>query len=345
MKKLGLYLHIPFCVRKCDYCDFYSITDLSLIEAYTEAVVRNIKNYDYKYDTVYFGGGTPSLLTPLQIGQIIEAANPEKNAEITIECNPQSASGDYFSDILKTGINRLSIGVQSFDDETLRKLGRLHNSETAVQTVFAAYDAGFENISIDLMLGVSDSKTDFDTVNKLPIKHISAYILKIEDNTPFGIDKTLSFPDEDRVCDSYLELVEKLSVFGFCQYEISNFCVPGYECKHNLKYWNCEEYLGIGPAAHSYLNGKRFAALHEIKNFIISQLQSTYITDETPGGIDERLMLGIRLTQKGINITECKTKNMQQYIDAGMLRRRDNIITLTPKGALISNSIISDLLC
>jgi oxygen-independent coproporphyrinogen-3 oxidase len=340
MKKIGLYVHVPFCEKKCGYCDFYSITDLSLLEDYVKAVIHNIK--DYHYDTLYFGGGTPSLLTPSQIGRIIKAANPENNAEITIECNPQSAGGDYFNELRSTGVNRLSIGVQSFDDDTLRKLGRLHDAKTAVQTVFAAHKVGFDNISIDLMLGVSDRKPDFDTIKKLPIKHISAYILKIEDETPFGVDKTLSFPDEDIVCDEYLEFVSKI---GFFQYEISNFCVPGYECKHNLKYWNCEEYFGIGPAAHSFLNGKRFAVPRDIKSFISSKLQPTYITDETPGGKDERLMLGLRLIQKGINITDCKTQNIQKYIDAGMLRRDANIITLTPRGALISNSIITDLLC
>ncbi|MDR0943284.1 MAG: radical SAM family heme chaperone HemW [Ruminococcus sp.] len=340
MKKIGLYVHVPFCVRKCGYCDFYSITELSLIDDYVKAVIRNIK--DYQYDTVYFGGGTPSMLTASQIGRIIEAASPVSDAEITIECNPQSSGGDYFRELRDTGVNRLSIGLQSFDDETLRKLGRLHDSQTAVQTVFEAHDAGYENISIDLMLGVSNIRPDFDTINNLPIKHVSAYILKIEDNTPFGNDKTLSFPDEDEVCDEYLETVKKLD---FPQYEISNFAKIGYECKHNLKYWNCEEYFGIGPAAHSYLNGKRFAVLRDIKSFINSQLQPTYITDENPGGIDEKLMLGLRLTQKGINVADCKSENLQRYIDAGMLRRSENIITLTPRGALISNSIITDLLC
>jgi oxygen-independent coproporphyrinogen-3 oxidase len=343
MKKLGLYVHIPFCVKKCGYCDFYSITDLSLIEDYVEAVIRNIKNYSYNYDTVYFGGGTPSLLTPSQIGRIIEAASPEKDAEITIECNPQSSDGNYFYELRKTGVNRLSNGVQSFDDDTLKKLGRLHSAETAVQTVFAAHKVGFENISIDLILGVSDCKPDFDTINNLPIKHISAYILKIEDETPFGTDKNLSFPDEDKVCDEYLEIVSKI---GFPQYEISNFAKTGYECKHNLKYWNCEEYLGIGPAAHSYLNGKRFAVPRDIKSFISPKLQPIYITDENPGGIDEKLMLGIRL-MKGVEVVKYPgiIERAEPFLKSDMLKLNSGRLCLTPKGALISNSIITDLLC
>jgi oxygen-independent coproporphyrinogen-3 oxidase len=344
MKKIGLYVHIPFCVRKCGYCDFYSITDLSLIEEYTKAIIRNIKGG--QYDTVYFGGGTPSLLTPSQIGRIIEAASPEKNAEITIECNPQSADNGFLRELRDTGVNRLSIGVQSFDDNTLKKLGRLHDAKTAVQTVFAAEKAGFDNISIDLMLGVSDAKPDFATVKMLPIKHISAYILKIEDNTPFGIDKSLSFPDEDKVCDSYLETVSTLSKLGFGQYEISNFAKAEYECKHNLKYWNCDEYLGIGPAAHSYLNGKRFAVPRDIKSFINSPLQPTYITDDNPGGIEERLMLGLRL-MKGIETDKYPgiIKRAEPFIKAGMLTLNAGRLSLTPAGALISNSIIADLLC
>jgi oxygen-independent coproporphyrinogen-3 oxidase len=340
-----LYIHVPFCARKCLYCDFYSITDRSLTDEYVNAVIRNIKNYaETGFDTLYFGGGTPSLLTASQIAAIIDTASPEKGAEISIECNPQSGDAEYFHQIRQAGVNRLSIGIQSLDDKTLRKLGRLHDSEAAVKTVFDAYEAGFENISADIMLGVSDTR-EFSEICKLPLKHISAYMLKIEENTPFfGMDN-LNLPDEDSVCDSYLEAVEVFRENGFLQYEISNFAKPGFECKHNLRYWECKEYIGIGPSAHSYYKGKRFAVPRALDSFINSAFQPTLITDENPGGADERLMLGLRLTRKGVNIYECNRENAARYIDAGMLTKNGDIITLTPKGALISNSIIADLIC
>ncbi|MDR0986881.1 MAG: radical SAM family heme chaperone HemW [Ruminococcus sp.] len=331
-----LYIHVPFCVKKCLYCDFYSITDNSLIDDYIKAVIRNIP--DMKFDTLYFGGGTPSLLTASQIAAIIEAANPTTTAEISMECNPQSSGLEYFREIRKAGVNRLSIGIQSLHDETLRKLGRLHDSDTAVKTVYDAYEAGFENISADIMLGVSDTR-DSAKLCKLPLKHISAYMLKVEKNTPFYSMENLNLPDEDSVCDAYLEAVETFRENGFMQYEISNFAKAGYECKHNLGYWECEEYIGIGPSAHSYSGGKRFAVPREINAFIEADTQPTYITDENPGGIDERLMLGLRLMQKGV---VCN-KNVDRYVKAELLRKQGDTIFLTPKGALVSNSIITDL--
>jgi oxygen-independent coproporphyrinogen-3 oxidase len=347
MKTLGLYIHLPFCVRKCLYCDFYSITDLGLIDDYIKAVISNIKNYPgVKYDTIYFGGGTPSLMPASAISEIIEAANPLSGAEISMECNPQSSDSGYFRDIKSAGVNRLSIGIQSLDNKTLKKLGRLHNAETAVKTVYNAYDKGFDNISADIMLGVSDTPIDFYSLSKLPLTHISAYILKIEENTPFFSLDNLNLPEEDSVCDSYLETIEALSESGFYQYEISNFTKPSFECKHNLKYWECKEYLGIGPSAHSYYNGKRFAVPRDIEKFINSQFQQTFITDDNPGGAEEKLMLGIRLTKRGINFGDYPgiESKARRYIDREMLKQSGDNITLTPKGALISNRIISDLI-
>jgi oxygen-independent coproporphyrinogen-3 oxidase len=342
---IGLYVHVPFCVKKCLYCDFYSITDIALAEDYVKAVSRNIRNYpEVAFDTLYFGGGTPSLLTASQIAAIIDSANPVTGAEITMECNPQSSTETYFREIRSAGVNRLSIGIQSLDDNALKKLGRLHNSKTAVKTVQSAYSAGFENISADLMLGVSDKREidKFGEFAKLPLTHISAYMLKIEENTPFYHMENLDLPDEDSVCDSYLEAVEAFREAGFLQYEISNFAKPEFECRHNLKYWECKEYIGVGASAHSYYKGKRFAVPRDISAFIGAEIQPTYVTDDNPGGKDERLMLGLRLMQKGVNVSDCK--NAERYLSAGMLKRSGGIITLTPKGALISNRIIADLL-
>jgi oxygen-independent coproporphyrinogen-3 oxidase len=272
---IGLYIHIPFCRKKCGYCDFYSITDLSFAEKYTEAVVRGIlfykSTYGLRFDSVYFGGGTPSLMTARQIEHMVEAGSPERNAEISMECNPNSVGTQFFSDVKAAGINRASIGIQSLSDGVLKTLGRLHSAAEAEAAIAHAAAAGFDNISVDLMIGVPGQhslKSDIERLSALKntdgkhiIKHISAYILKVEEDTPFADIPAENFPNEDTVSDIYLETVAELEANGFCQYEISNFSIPGFECCHNLKYWECKEYLGIGPAAHSYIDGRRFASI------------------------------------------------------------------------------------
>jgi oxygen-independent coproporphyrinogen-3 oxidase len=355
MNTIGLYIHVPFCVKKCGYCDFYSVTEQSLIDDYVRAVIRNIRAFDYRcgnrFDSVYFGGGTPSLLTAEQIKQIIDTANPIENAEITLECNPGTADSRYFSDIRQSGVNRLSVGVQSLHNAVLQKLGRIHDRTAAIAAIASA-SAVFDNISVDVMLGVSANRRVTDDIADLisipgnHIKHISAYILKIEENTPFAQIPASDFPDEDCVCDSYLNMVNALEQNGYEQYEISNFALPGYESKHNLKYWECKEYLGIGPTAHSYLNSKRFAVLRDINAFIKSDRQSTYITDEHPGSPEERLLLGLRLMKRGVdvNIYPGILKKAEAFIKGGLMTLQGNTLTLTPRGALVSNSIIAGVI-
>lgn len=358
MTPKGLYIHVPFCVRKCPYCDFYSETELSLTEAYTQAVIRNIKQrkaYENKLylDTIYFGGGTPSLLTADQVSRILSAVNIAGNAEITMECNPNSVNAQYLSDIFTAGVNRLSFGIQSLNDDELKSLGRLHDSQTAAEAVRTAYSAGFRNISGDIMLctqgqTMTSLKKTIDGMCELPLTHISAYLLKIEPDTPFGKAEDIYslLPDEDETADMYLFTVNELEKRGFEQYEISNFAKKGCEAVHNTKYWRCEEYYGIGPSAHSFIDGVRRACPKDLKLFIESETQCEFITDENSGTAEERAMLALRLTKEGISLKEYPSaeKAALPLIKAGLLRRENDRIMLTPEGCLVSNEIICRLI-
>lgn len=355
MMNKGLYIHIPFCQRKCRYCDFFSVTDLTLVRDYTHALIRNIKAYGETFDTVYFGGGTPSLLTAGQISDILSAASITANAEISMECNPNSVNKNYFSELRQTGINRLSFGIQSLNGSELHALGRLHDPEEAIAAVENAHSAGFENISADLMPGIPGQTMSSlnDTIERLcllPLTHISAYMLKIEPGTPLAADGKLlqTLPDEDEEAEMYLLTVNLLKENGFAQYEISNFAKAGCKdckCRHNLKYWHCEEYLGIGTGAHSYLNGVRFEVPKNLEDFLKSERQQEVITDNTPGSLSERLMLALRLSE-GFPISEAgeyANKLITAAVPmekAGLLKISGDRIALTPEGFLVSNEII-----
>lgn len=351
----GLYIHIPFCKRKCPYCDFYSVENVGFTEDYTSAVIRNIKAKNISVDTVYFGGGTPSLMTAKQIYSILSAVSSvSNNAEITMECNPCSVDEKYLSEIFSAGVNRLSFGVQSLSDKELSALGRLHNSEMAVNAIKSAYKVGFRNISADIMLATAyqTEKTLAETIEKLsflPINHVSAYMLKIEQGTPYYTSEKIHqlIPDEDETADMYLEAVSMLEKSGFAQYEISNFAQKGYESRHNLKYWRCDEYYGIGPSAHSFINGERKACHPSVESFISDEIQQEYVTDSSGGTLEERVMLGLRLTQEGISfsaVSQEKRARLEMLEKHGLLRINNDKIALTPNGCLVSNEIIAELI-
>ncbi len=345
---------MPFCRRKCLYCDFYSQTDLSLTDSYVKAVVRNIRAANITADTVYFGGGTPSLLSGAQIYDILSAADISADAEISAECNPDSATLQLMRDFRAAGINRLSIGIQSFNDDELKMMGRLHNSRQAAEAIQNAQKAGFENISADLMLGLpyQTEETVRDNIRKLAelnVTHISAYMLKIEENTPLaGCPELVSAAaDDDKSADIYLMAVDMLAENGFGQYEISNFAKTGYECRHNLKYWRCEEYFGTGPSAHSCMNGRRFYVPKDISAYISSPHQQEIISDDAPCTEEEKMMLSLRLAE-GCDISSCKNKD--RIIRAAkpmeahrLLKINGDRIILTPEGFLLSNEIICRL--
>ena len=351
----GLYIHVPFCLSKCPYCDFYSIKyDKEAADSYANAVIRNIRYYGGKFDTVYFGGGTPFLLWE-KICEILNVADITEDAEITVEANPCTVDTKKLNAVRKSGVNRISFGVQSLNDNELKALGRRHDANTAVNAVKIAKDQGFNNISADIMLGIPGQTLEsviqtIQQLSMLPVTHISAYMLKIEENTPFAKAK-LELPDEDEVCSIYLEVTELMGNLGFNQYEISNYAKEGYPCHHNLKYWNCQEYLGIGPAAHSYYNGKRFSVGRDLNAFISSKCQQTVIEDVDPGGHEEYAMLRLRLTD-GLKLSEYKAlggdaeemKRLLSMIPDEYVSTHGDIVSLTPKGFLVSNMIIGRLL-
>lgn len=362
MTGLGIYIHVPFCGKKCAYCDFYSVNwTKAAAEDYTAAVLRNIRHYgdrEQNVDTVYFGGGTPSLLTSAQTGSIIDGIRScfslEDGAEITLEANPCTLDPQKLAELRSIGVNRLSIGVQSMKDSELNTLGRIHTAERAEKAVLDAAAAGFDNISCDLMIALPDQKTDdmrysIERLTALPVQHISAYILKTEKGTPFDCeDIRKRLPDEDGAAELYLEMVRLLEEKGFMQYEVSNFAKKGFESRHNCRYWKCEDYLGIGPAAHSCYKGRRFAAERDLRDFIDSPVQNITVTDESPCGFEESAMLrlrlreGLRLCDAGDRRAELE-KKLPPLIRDGYAESDGERVWLTPKGFLMSNSVIEYL--
>lgn len=273
-----------------------------------------------------------------------------------MECNPESSDFTKLSCYRKAGINRISFGVQSLCDNELVKLGRIHNARTAKDAIYTAYSAGFDNVSADLMLGICEqtletNKITIDELTQLPLTHISAYMLKIEEGTPYykNFSTLDNLPNEDLTADIYLQTINLLKQKGFLQYEISNFAKPGFESRHNLKYWKCKDYYGIGPSAHSCINGKRFAVEKDIHAFISDNIQSTYITEEKANDFFEQAMLKLRLSE-GLNMVEYADEservinNAQPLIRAGLVKHKGNNIVITEKGFLVSNEVICRLL-
>ena len=358
MNSVGLYIHVPFCLSKCPYCDFYSVKyDEHTAKEYIKAVKRNISAYNgVKFDTVYFGGGTPILLWREISGLLTDIGGMiENNAEITVEANPCCTDKESLDSLYKSGVNRISFGLQSSDDNELKALGRRHNAAMGEKAVKLAFNAGIRNISADIMLGITKQTPDSlrETIRRftsLPLTHISAYMLKIEPGTPFAAQR-LKLPDEDGYADIYLETVSLLGQNGFKQYEISNFAKSGFECRHNLKYWRCEEYIGIGPAAHSYYNGKRYAVPRSVAGFIADNLQEAYITENDPADPEEYMMLRLRLSE-GVDINELQrlfgvekaaVLDRLGELPPKLYRRKGDIISLTPEGFLVSNAVIGIL--
>jgi oxygen-independent coproporphyrinogen-3 oxidase len=309
-------------------------------------------------DTVYFGGGTPSLLTAEQISSIISEIRScfalEESAEITLEANPCTLNAEKLAELHKIGINRLSIGVQSMIERELKILGRMHTAERAEQAVLEAARAGFDNISCDLMIALpgqdlASVEYSIDRMSRLPIRHISAYILKVEEGTPFDRDEIRCLlPDDDTSAAMYLRMAELLEQHGFMQYEVSNFAKSGYESRHNCRYWRCQDYIGIGPAAHSCYSGVRFAVSPDLTAFISSEVQHTEVTDDSPCGYSEYAMLRLRLKEGLLldRVPEHKgeiEKKIPALVNAGYITYNNGCVSLTREGFLISNQVIEYL--
>lgn len=342
--KAGLYIHIPFCANKCPYCDFYSVKyDKESAENYAKRVIEEFEKYKgAEFDTVYLGGGTPSILEPQLIGNILNAAREkfkiDSNSEITIECNPSKNLEEDFKKYADFGINRISLGMQSAVKSERLALGRKAGKEDVAKAIYDAKKAGITNISLDLMLGTPKQifeglNETFAFIQEMNVSHISAYMLKIEESTPFyRLQDKLALPNDDTVSDMYLKTVDVLSDMGFHQYEISNFAKSNYESRHNIKYWQLIPYLGIGKSAHSFWNGRRF---YYDKDFNI-------VDDGAGGSKEEQIMLGLRL-KKGIKKSLIK-RNLMPYIKAGYMEESGENISFTPKGFLVSNTILSELI-
>lgn len=367
LSRPGLYIHVPFCIHKCAYCDFYSLPSSgSFFEPYKNRVLEALEHYENRYErrynSLYFGGGTPLLLGAKRLGEITKRALllMDGGAEITAEGNP-AAGGEYdFGALYDAGVNRLSLGLQSSNERELATLGRIHSAKDAEKTVSAAQKAGFRNISLDLMLGVpyqteESLRESIAFCASLGVKHISAYILKIEENTPLAKSE-LRFlcAGEDKAADLYLLASEELERAGFCQYEISNFALPGFESRHNLKYWEDGEYLGIGPAAHSYMDGRRFYFDRDLPGFMEGDFGGLEREEGPGGGWEEYAMLRLRL-RAGLDTGELLRlypespaaeilSRAAKFVKSGLLEISGGTVAFLPKGFLVSTALTAELL-
>lgn len=363
---LGVYLHIPFCQKKCPYCDFFSIPfTAETADRYTDALCAAIASYRPRRlsaDTVYFGGGTPNLLgsrnTEKIISALYENIDIDPGSEITMEANPETLSTQNIQAFADLNINRFSLGLQSANKTELDFLGRTHTPAQVAYCVDELHKCGISNISLDLMLAlqnqsIEDIEKSVRFCASLGVTHISCYLLKIEKQTVF-YKKASEFhlPDDDTISDIYIETCEMLEQYGYKQYEISNFAKDGYPSRHNLKYWSCEEYIGIGAAAHGFLDKKRYYYKRSVKDFIDNPL--SFVLDSEGGGAQEEFMLRLRLC-KGINLDAfCKRfsisfpENFYKKIDAlkkvGYVHYDNAVLSLTKKGFIVSNAVILDLM-
>ncbi|MBR5872689.1 MAG: radical SAM family heme chaperone HemW [Oscillospiraceae bacterium] len=365
---VGLYIHVPFCMQKCRYCDFYSFPKgEEYFEIYKNRVIKAIDFYSKKYarcyNSLYFGGGTPLLLGEKHLSEIMEAARPylTPDAEVTAEGNPGVAERVDFSVLKNAGINRLSFGLQSSNERELSALGRIHSPKEAEETVKAAQKAGFDNISLDLMLGIpyQTEETLLESIDfcaSLGVQHISSYMLKIEEGTALSkSDLRFLCADEEKAADFYLLTCSELEKRGFEQYEISNFAKDGRRAFHNTRYWLDDEYIGIGPAAHSFMEGRRYYFDRSIKDFIEKPFEEIEIEESSGGGWEEYAMLRLRLTD-GLDVFDLAEKfpdapnpeevllNAKAFEKPGLLKINGGRISFTPKGFLLSNALTAEIL-
>lgn len=372
----GIYVHIPFCDHKCIYCDFYSIITSDNITWFLTSLKKEIQHYsimysrDRSYSSIYFGGGTPSLMEPEYLTEIIACIKGyykvEDDAEITMETNPGTVDKDKLIMFREAGINRISIGIQSFDDDDLKFLTRIHDKDIAVQTVLLAKEVGFENISIDLIFNLPGQtkdkwKINLETAVKLPVQHISAYSLILERGTILNkmvLDGKVNIQDEDYDAELYQMTIEFLAANGFKQYEVSNFTKPGYECRHNNVYWRYGDYLSFGPSSHSFVDGKRWWNFSSLKHYI-SEIEkngsalANYEIINNEMARDEYVMLALR--SRGLDTHEFRRKFGNSWLtendnffakllEQKLIYSEEGIISFTPKGFAICDEILSKIL-
>jgi len=374
----GVYLHIPFCKSRCSYCDF--ATDVyksgEIVDRYVDALTSEIlaahdeKNppanaggSDLSIDTIYFGGGTPSLLTPLQLEKILSAVDKQfavqPELELTVEMNPATVTLEKLKDYRSLGVNRASFGVQTFDDTELKRLARGHNAEDARMTFRLLRDAGFENISFDLIAGLprqtlADWERNLDEALTLQPEHLSLYLLEIHDGTPLATqvrDGRQPMPDEDLAAEMYELMLDKVTAAGYAQYEISNFARTGFESRHNTKYWRLEPVYGFGVSAHSFDGSQRYANERDTAKYVslIEGSGGAEVMREQIDAASEFIFLGLRLntgidaaeykTRFGIDLHEKYSAELNEIRDAGLIETDGRNFRLTRRGMLFSNEV------
>ena len=369
MKKLGIYIHIPFCKRKCNYCDFVSFSGKQkLIEQYINSLKKEISNCkvnkeNYLVETIYFGGGTPSYIESkfiIDILQIIKQKfNISKNLEITIEANPGTVDKQKLQDYYNAGINRISFGLQSTKSDLLKLVGRIHSYSSFLDAYNSAREIGFKNINVDLMIGlpvetIEDVQKDLERIIKLKPEHISVYSLIVEEGTVIEqkiSNKELYLPSETLERKMYWKVKEELEKQGYIHYEISNFAKQGYESKHNMSCWNQEEYIGFGLAAHSYINNERYSNTMDFEEYFDWPENSKIIHEEQAKDdkMKEFMLLGLRKIE-GIKISEFKNKfvenpiylyreSLSKLVTQGLIEIDIDNIKLTNKGIDLANLV------
>ncbi len=371
MQGMGLYIHVPFCMGKCPYCDFYSKTPApEEPAAYTQALLRGLRHLPdgaagHRMDTVYFGGGTPNLLGTENLSALLAEAEKvfefAPDAEITLEANPGSITAEDLAALHRGGFNRLSLGLQSSHPNELKLLGRKHSPDDVTDAVAAARKAGFENISLDLMLGtpgqtIESARQSVDFCAGLGVEHISAYLLKVEPGTPYArVNMEEHIPDGDGMAELYLAVCERLEQQGYEQYEISNYARGGQISRHNTGYWMGKDYIGLGPAAHSLWRGERYFFPRDLQAFLQAENPFALWQQDGEGGSrEEFIMLRLRLAE-GLDLAELERRwpeEENQYLKkqlpplekAGLVKQEGNRLRLTREGFLVSNSIIARLI-
>ena len=370
-KPIGLYVHIPFCLKKCAYCDFCSFinADFPQKAEYIDALCREIDSYLGKgisLDSIFFGGGTPSLLSGEEFAKIVShirtAFSLSDDLEFTVEANPKTLTREKLIAYMNEGVNRISLGLQSANSNELSSLGRIHSYEEFVESYMLVRDVGIDNLNVDLMYGIPEQTADsfkatLEKVCELSPEHISVYGLILEEGTPLykSVDK-YRMPTEDEECDMYYLAADFLRAKGYSHYEISNYAKVGLECRHNLKYWRCDEYIGVGLAAYSYFDGKRYGNTTD-KEVYLSTPSEIIIYEEKSTAESEAyefVMLGLRLL-RGISLSEYKTKfgvdfvkgreeKIQNLLELGYISLTEDNLSLTERGFYVSNSILTSLL-
>ncbi len=365
MTALGLYVHVPFCRTRCRYCDFYRVGENGERQARFLAALRReiagLEAYSGRaVDTVFFGGGTPSLLAAGQVAEVLAQLADrfalDARVEVTLEANPSDLDRERLRALRAAGVNRLSVGVQSFNDRELRLLGRRHDAARAASVVTAARAAGFDNLSLDLMLAIAgQTEASFarslERAVALAPDHLSLYLLEVHERSEMDLlrrERPRLFPGEEAHRRRYLRTAERLTAAGYRHYEISNFAHPGRECRHNLKYWRSEPYLGLGPAAHSAVDGRRFRHAPDLEAYVADPLRVEELASDPRS---ERVFLGLRL-DSGVSQTEVlagagleprelarRLARLEPFVEA-----RDGRIRLTREGFLVSNAVLAELL-